>query len=135
MGDAPATLTLAQLRAMVRAAVSTNHASDVLSHTVDVLLDETCRQWPERYMAKLARRADAGRDVGPVLGSLAVIAARVREQIETRWGCEASNRAALDLVLRAVVVEFANVWFSSVETRIAVRRILFEVRHAGRPGD
>lgn len=135
MGDAPDTLTLAGLRAIVRASVSATDPSDVLNHTVDVLLDETCRQWPERYMAQVARKADAGQHGDRLLGSLAVVAARVREQIETRWGCEPSNRAALDLVLRAVVVEFANVWFSSPGVRIALRRILFEVRRAGRPGD
>jgi hypothetical protein len=131
VGDTLDTLTLTELRDCIRHAIGP--PADELEHTTDVLIDETCRQWPERFMATLARRMGSETAGGLVLDAIPVIQARVREQIEARWGCNRNHQNAIDLILRAVVIEFANLWFTGPEARIAMRRIMFEVRHSPRP--
>ena len=126
MGDALGTLTREGLRWAVREAVGP--PGDVLEHTCDVIVDEICRQWPERTMADLARKLDSDTAGGRVFDAIAVITARVREQIESRWRCKASEQAALDLVLKCCVIEFTNLWFSSAEARIAMRAVIGQVR-------
>ena len=94
----------------------------------DELVDTTVRWWPERRMADFARQAATS---GPAtLDAIAVISAKVREDCEHRWGIDANVSNALDLLCMAVVVEIANLWFSSVENRIALRRVMFEMRQA-----
>lgn len=83
-------------------------------------------------MADLARRLKEDKAGDQALDAIAVITARVREQIESRWKCRASEQAALQLVLRCCVVEFANLWFSSAEARIAIRAVISQVRLARR---
>jgi hypothetical protein len=96
----------------------------------DELVDTALRWWPERRMADYAREPSTS---GPAtLDAISVISAKVREDVEARWGMEANVCNALDLLCMAVVVEVANIWFSSVENRIELRRILFEVRHRHR---
>ena len=125
MGDALDMLTLRGIREGIRSAIG--YPAEQLGHTCDVIVDEVCRQWPERHMADLARKLDSAG--GQVLDAIPVITARVREQIEARWGCKPSEQAALDLVLRAVVIEFANIWFfCDPATRVELRKIIFEVR-------
>lgn len=127
MGDALDTLTLREVRDAIRGAIG--HPAEQLGHTCDVIVDEVCRQWPERHMADLARKLDSNSAGGQVLDAIPVITARVREQIEARWACKASEQAALDLVLRAVVIEYANIWFfCDPATRVELRKIMFEVR-------
>ena len=126
MGDALDTLTLGDVRDAIRGAIG--YPAEQLGHTCDVIVEEVCRQWPERHMAALARKLDSQSAGGQVLDAIPVITARVREQIEARWGCKPSDQAALDLVLRAVVVEFANLWFFDAAARIGLRKIIFKVR-------
>lgn len=128
VGDALGTLTLEGLRATVREFIGPSGA--VLEHTCDVIVEEICRQWPERTMAEYARKGDSAGS--KALDAIPVITARVREQIEARWGIKPSHTAALDLVLRGCVIEFANLWFMSAENRIAMRSIIAVVRHARR---
>ena len=130
MGDALDTLTHEGLRYAIRSAVGP--PGKVLTHTCDVIVDEICRQWPERHMADLARKKGAANLQMQVLDALAVIGARVGEQIEARWRCRSSEQAALALVLRACVAEFANLWFSSPEARIGMRAIMGAVRRTPR---
>lgn len=131
MGDALDTpLTLDGLRALVREFIGP--PGEALEHTCDVIVEEICRQWPERTMADYARKLDSNAVGAKVLDAIAVITARVREQIEARWGIKPSHTAALDLVLRGCVIEFANLWFASPENRIAMRSIIAVVRHARR---
>lgn len=130
MGDALDTLTLEGLRALVREFIGP--PGEALEHTCDVIVEEICRQWPERTMADYARKLDSNAVGAKVLDAIAVITARVREQIEARWGIKPSHTAALDLVLRGCVIEFANLWFASAENRIAMRAIIAVVRHARR---
>lgn len=126
MGAALGTHTIEALRSSVREAIGP--PAEVLEHTCDVIVDEILRQWPERAMADIARRMGTNKAGGEALGAVAVIAARVREQIEARWGCRASDQAALGLILFAAVVEVANLWFASVEHRIGIRRLAFQLR-------
>jgi hypothetical protein len=128
VGDTLDTLTLDGLRATVRAFIGP--PGEALEHTCDVIVEEVCRQWPEKTMADYAAKLDAVGD--KVLDAIAVITARVREQIEARWGVKPSHTAALDLVLRGCVIEFCNLWFASAENRIAMRAIIAVVRHARR---
>lgn len=126
MGDTLDTLTITELRNSIREAIGM--PAQELEHTCGVLVDETCRQWPERFMADVARRMDTDTAGGQVLDAIPVIQARVREQIEARWGCHANHQYALDLLLRAVVIEMANIWFSCPEARIGLRRVMAECR-------
>jgi len=126
VGDALDTLTLPEMFSHVREAIGP--PATTLSHTADILIEETCRVWPERTMADLARRLDSEEAGGKVLDAISVITAAVRERVEARYGCDASDKAAIDLLLRAVVIEVANLWFTGVEARIAMRRIMFVIR-------
>jgi hypothetical protein len=83
----------------------------------DELVDTALRWWPERRMADYAREPSTS---GPAtLDSISVISAK-----------EANVCNALDLLCMAVVVEVANIWFSSIENRIALRSLMFRVRSA-----
>jgi hypothetical protein len=126
VGDALDTLTLRSLRDSIREAIGP--PATTLAEVCDVILDEVCRQWPERAMADIARKQDSDAAGGQAFDAIAVITARVREQMEARYGCHPNHKEALDLILRACVIEFANLWFTNAEARIAMRRILFQVR-------
>lgn len=128
MGDALDTLTHEGLRYAIREAIGP--PGKVLEHTCDVIVDEICRVWPERTMADIARRKSTSQAADDVLDAIAVTVAKTRENIEARWGCKPSHRAALQLVLRACVTEFANLWFGSAEARIAMRAVISQVRLA-----
>jgi hypothetical protein len=130
VGDTLDTLTLEGLRATVREFIGPSGAT--LEHTCDVIVDEICRQWPERTMADYARKIDSNAVGAKVFLAIPVITARVREQIEARWGIKPSHTAALDLVLRGCVIEFCNLWFASPTNRIAMRSIIAVVRHSRR---
>jgi len=126
VGDALDTLTLRELCDAVRAQIGP--AGEPLVHTVDVLVTETCRWWPEKAMSEIARRPATSSAGEAALSAIAVTTAKVREQIEARWGCKPSHQAALDLVLRGCVVEFGNLWFSCPDARRAMRAVIKRVR-------
>ena len=126
MGDALDTLTLRELCDAVREQIGPKAAE--LEHTCDIIVKEVCRCWPEKVMADIASKLNSTRAADQVLDAIAVTTAKVRENIEARWGCKPSHKAALDLVLRACVVEFANIWFSSSEARIGMRAVIALVR-------
>lgn len=130
MGDALETLTLRELCDAVREQIGPR--GDQLEHTCDILVTEVCRCWPERTMASIAARKHTAGAADEVLDAIAVTIAKVRENIEARWGCKPSHQAALDLVLRGCVVEFANIWFTTAEARIAIRAVIAVVRHKPR---
>lgn len=127
VGDALDTLTLRELCDAVREQIGPRAAE--LEHTCDVIVTEICRCWPERTMADIAARMTTARAADDVLDAIAVTTAKVRENIEARWGCKPSHKAALALVLRACVAEFGNLWFSSPEARIGIRAVIAIVRH------
>lgn len=126
MGDALDTLTLREIADIIRDQIGPK--AEKLEHTCDVLVMEVCRCWPERAMADIAARMTQPKAADDVLNAIAVTTAKVRENIESRWGCKPSHKAALDLILRACVVEFANLWFAAPEVRIRMRAIIMLVR-------
>lgn len=126
MGDALDTLTLREIADLIRGAIGP--PAEQLEHTCDVIVMEICRCWPEKTMAEIAGKLGCSKAADDVLDAIAVTTAKVRENIEARWGCKPSHRAALDLILRACVVEFANLWFSSAEARIGIRAVIALVR-------
>lgn len=127
MGDALGML-LHDLRKTInrRLAVKAGGMADATAEVVDT----TLRFWPERTMARYASRGEAE---GPkVLQAIAVIWAKVREDLEARWGTSANTMAALDLLVQPVVIELAHIWFNSIEERIDFRRCIWEARHLRR---
>jgi len=122
VGDA-AGMDLTWLRAEVRHRIGGPALQ--LPEEVAAIVDATLVHWPERHMADLARRSDtAGREA---LDAVGVIAAKVREVLELRSETDEAAEA-INLIVLAVVVEVANFWFASVEHRIGLRRLAFQVR-------
>ena len=122
MGDA-ASMDLTWLRSTVRHRIGGPALQ--LPDEVAAICDATLVHWPERHMAELARRSEnAGREA---LDAIGVIGAKVREVLELRAATE-EEAEALNLIILAVVVEVANLWFASVEHRIGIRRLAFQLR-------
>ena len=85
-----------------------------------------CRWWPCPAMTSIAQRGlQAGCEA---LDALAVIAAKVREDLELRYGMDATTQAALDLLVQITCVELANVWFASRGNRRMMRGCIAEAR-------
>lgn len=121
MGDAPG-MRLAEFFVLIRQRLGTNAAG--LEGGVDEVVFVTLRFWPERAMGSLANKAkERDKDV---LDAVAVICAKVREYLEARWGTDTNTAAALDKLIQPVVVEMANIWFSSALARSLFRRCIVE---------
>jgi hypothetical protein len=73
VGDALDMLTLREVRDAIRATIG--YPAEQLGHTCDVIVEEVCRQWPERHMAELARKLDSTCAGGQVLDAIPVITA------------------------------------------------------------
>lgn len=85
-----------------------------------------CRWWPCQTMTGIAQRGvQAGHEA---LDAIAVIAAKVREDLELRYGMDKTTTAALDLLVQITCVEFANVWFASPANRRSLRGCIAEAR-------
>lgn len=126
MGDAPATTALDQLRDEIRRRLGSQAAG--IAEACDEITCAACVWWPQDYMAKIARRrGDSGPDA---LAALAVIEAKTREDVEARFGVSANTLRALDLLLPAIVIEMAGLWFNDVEARIAMRRAMWQARQS-----
>jgi len=125
VGAAPVT-SVEELRAEIRTRIGPQAVE--LEHCCDVFVSQVCRYWPERHMADLARQMKHAGSGAGALDALAVVTAKCREDLEARWKLTGNNSAALDLLLQAIVIEFANLWFSSPEMRIALRAVIFRVR-------
>lgn len=126
MGDAPATDTLRDLRGEIRSRLGAQAAG--LSEACDELVDATCVWWPSQYMSILARRS--GDVMEMTLDALGVVEAKIREDVEARFGVSANTLRALDLLLPAIVLEIAGLWFGAPENRMAIRRAIFAARKA-----
>ena len=124
VGAAPVA-SLSQLRAEIRSRLGAHGGSQ---EVIDLYVQEVCRHWPEKYMARLAGQKREAGSALPALDALSVVAANCREKIEAKWEAKPGTEKALALILNAVVVEFANLWFSSTEQRIALRAIIGRVR-------
>lgn len=131
MGDAsavePVDTPLSDLRDEVRRRMG--HQADGLSDACDEVTSTVCYFWPQRWMAEVARRQI---EAGNMLDAVAVIEAKVREDLEARFGTNPNTLRALDLLVSAVVLEMAGMWFAGVEERIAMRRAMWVARQGGR---
>jgi hypothetical protein len=65
-----------------------------------------------------------------VVASIPVITAKVREEVEFHWGDSAKLRESFDAIGMELVVEFANLWFTSSTHRDALREACREARRA-----
>lgn len=124
MGDALDTLTPRQLFSLVRASIGP--PDERMDHIVDVVLSEIVWVWPAATMAAIAANMKEGGDAA--LDAIAVITAKTRENLEARWEFDKNHAAALDLVLRACVIESCRIWFSCPEARIGMRNVIRQMR-------
>ena len=128
VGDASAVDTpLSDLRDEVRRRMG--HQATGLADACDEVTTTVAYFWPQRWMADLARKADASPFT---LDTVAVIEAKVREDLEARFGTDRNTMRTLDLLVSAVVIEMFGMWFAGVEERIAMRRAMWVARTAGR---
>lgn len=126
MGDAPAVDTpLSDLRDEVRRRMG--HQADGLADACDEVVTTACRWWPQRHMATLARRKVEARP--DTVHAVTIIEAKCREDLEARFGVDGNTMRTLDLLVPAVVVEMAAIWFSDVEARIHMRRAMWVARN------
>lgn len=125
VGDAAAAL-LGQLQDEVRARIGEPAAA--LAHTTDVMVVECLRWLPVGQLTSLARKPEPKNAGAETVAAVAVLAARCREQLEARWGAQPPTVRAIDLLMRAVVVEVFNLWFRSTEARAAIRECVAAVR-------
>jgi hypothetical protein len=125
VGDA-STALLADLQRTIRDRLG--EPARVIPNTADVMVQECARQWPMRAMLRLAKNQatkTAGRET---IAAVNVCAAKCREELEYRWGYSPSTDRAIGLLMRAVVVEFANLWFRDQDTRLNLCRIIAVIR-------
>jgi hypothetical protein len=125
VGDA-ATALLAELQRTIRDRLG--QPARVIPNTADVMVQECARQWPMRAMLRLAKypaTKTAGRET---IAAVNVCAAKCREELEYRWGYSPATDRAIGLLMRAVVVEFANLWFRDQDTRLNLCRIIAVIR-------
>lgn len=125
MGDAAAVL-IGQLQDEVRARIGA--PAEALAHTTDVMVQECLRWFPIAQMTVLAREPEPPRAGADTVAVVAVLAARCREQLEARWGAKPATVRAIDLLMRAVVVEICNLWFGSKQARHAICQCVAAVR-------
>jgi hypothetical protein len=125
VGDAAATL-LSQLQDEVRARIGEPAAA--LAHTTDVMVVECLRWLPVVQLTALARKPEKPTAGADTVAAVAVLSARCREQLEARWGASQPTVRAIDLLMRAVVVEVFNLWFRSPDARHAICQCVAAVR-------
>lgn len=125
MGDASAVDTpLSDLRDEVRRRMG--HQASGLADACDEVTSTVCYFWPQRWMATVARTQ---LDPAPAtIAAVGVIEAKVREDLEARFGTDRNTLRTLDLLVGAVVVEFCAMWFAGAEERIAMRRAMWLAR-------
>lgn len=126
MGDA-LDLLAEDLRLAVRQYVGV--PGQTLPFICDEITDEVCRFWPSMWATDLARRAAEQSSGQQLVDGLAVVRAKCRETLEARLGAGKNERAAIDLLLPAIVAAIAWFWFDSYDTRAKVRRAVWHVRH------
>lgn len=117
-----------QLRDAVRERIG-EHAQ-TFTHSVDVMVDEAMRYWPEKEFARIARTIEEDRSSGvDAIAAIAVVCAKCRENLEARWGPQPSHIQAIGLLMEPVVIHLANIWFSNNEARIAMREVIARLRN------
>lgn len=89
---------------------------------VSAVVEITCRYWPVEHMTRLARKPpESASAASDTLEAIAVIVAKVREDLEHRYGGSKNVAVAIDKLCHSVVLEVAEIWFSSPEARVAIR--------------
>lgn len=121
MGDAPGMRLTDLQREICR---RLGYKAKGMSTGVAEVVITTLRFWPERAMVDYASQSQS-RGL-QVLDAMAVIWAKVREDLEARWGTDATTQAAIDKLVQPVVTELASIWFSSPESRVAMRGCIVE---------
>lgn len=117
-----------QLRDAVRDRIG-EHAK-TFTHSVDVMVDEAMRYWPEKEFARIARTIDEEKSKGvEAIAAIAVVCAKCRENLEARWGAQPSHVQAIGLLMEPVVIQLANIWFSNNEARVAMREVIARLRN------
>jgi hypothetical protein len=117
-----------QLRDAVRERIG-EHAK-TFTHSVDVMVDEVMRYWPEKEFARIARTIEEEKSSGvEAIAAIAVVCAKCRENLEARWGAQPSHVQAIGLLMEPVVIQLANIWFSNHEARIAMREVIARLRN------
>lgn len=102
--------------------------SRTLAHTTELIAREVLVCWPENEFARIAANQSSEREADAALDAISVTRAKSREMLEAKFVTNQSCQNALDLLLSAVVVETANIWFGSPEARIAIREIIAWLR-------
>lgn len=102
--------------------------AEALSHTTELIAREVLACWPEAEFARIAADQTKPEMADAALNAINVTRARSRELLEAKFVTNQSCQNALDLLLSAVVVETANMWFGDPETRIAIREIIAWLR-------
>ena len=125
VSDAPAGTSLPALRRVLRSRVDGAAAWPEAS---DAFTDALCRVWPSNFMTIMARRQPESQI--RVVASIPVITAKLREEVEYHWGDSATLRESFDAIGMELVVEFANLWFTSIAHRDALREACREARAA-----
>jgi hypothetical protein len=125
VGDASAVDTpLSDLRDEVRRRLG--HQAAGLAEACDEVTATVAFFWPQKWMAHVART-----HLDPMPATLVavdVIEAKCREDLEARFGTDRNTLRTLDLLVGSVVTEFAGMWFSGAEERIAMRRAMWQAR-------
>ncbi len=126
MGDA-LDLLVEDLRLAVRQHIGP--PADALPETCDEITHAVCLAWPVAWANDLARRQADPATGNDLIDGLAVVRAKVREQLEARHDTHRNDSAAIDLLLSPVLTAVAWFWFDSRSTRAKVRRAIWHVRH------
>jgi hypothetical protein len=127
VGDAPAML-LPDLHVEIRRRIKGR--AELLPDACAEIVDTVCFYWPQKYMAGVARRS--AEETPELLDALDVVSAKAREDLEARYGIAANTAEVLDHLVRPVANEIAAVWFDSIESRIDLRRCMFQIRRRQR---
>jgi hypothetical protein len=124
VGEAPVATPLLDLQDEIRRRLGAQAAG--MAEACDEVVQAACKWWPQRHMASIARQR---RENGPeALEAIPVIEAKVREDLEARYGTDPNTLRALDLLVQSVVIEMCSLWFNDVEARIAMRRAMWVAR-------
>jgi hypothetical protein len=125
MGEAGARL-LGELQGAIRARLGA--PGEAAGPACDAMTQAVARYWPVALMTDAARRPETAKAGADTLAAVNVVSAKCREELEARADGDPASLRAIDLLIRAVVVEFARVWFSSARARLDVCRCIALVR-------
>lgn len=118
MGDAVAA---PRIRELADAVLARLNEPPAWIDAVAAVVESACRAWPIEQMTRLARHPEEPASGIGTLDALAVINAKVREDLEHRYGDKGNVAIAINKLHRLVVLEIAEIWFGGPENRVAIR--------------